>query len=1271
MTLCRTLILCLALPLAHASAADRPVQVLWDGAADSERAKASNTASATLRLNAKAGGATLPSVFLHPRPQGRARLEYPAKQVSVPKGRRAFLLAAPGIADGVKWDDEKARPDGVRFYVNVNGKDVLAAEVAASVFVPLAAPVALAQELAVTLATDAGPKGNTSYDWALFGLPTIVALDASPIPAGEAVAGASGVLVVQGKAGARAKVEGLTRDGKPVPGATASVTLPAGASYTFVSFDFGSSAACEQWRWRGEGVAAAWGGSWQPEIRIEHAGPAQAATFQGERLRVRFALRNAGKGTLLPRPDYTIECNGQRKPVGRIAPGEVGELEFDLGVQPGPRGRVQATATLGQSTRTHSVSYELWPTLPALPPDRPAGVRAARLTPDYVLMENRSTRWVFCERVRGLGALVYVWADGQWEPAGTVSPWAQYSIRGAGVIPVRFKELSAKPVDGGVQVAVSGQVRDLATCLLTATLDARQPVLRVSLIATALKDGPMPRLAGPAVLAGDRGTGAGKGIAIFPGLEYLNGDEASSSTRDLAPPLHKRWQPHKFKVTLPMMMVETRPAGPVLGVVWDPRQKWDGRQIAPTACFASPNFLTRQDNHLMQLALPSTPDALPENEYAAAPGESSTLKAGQTWRLEQHIVACQPKPDATAALLWFDKLVGFPEAEAWPRSFEEEMRLSRHGFMVSVWDEEAKGSKHCVGDRWKPTNSPGYATLLLMDGRAVAKGEEKRRVLERVKLMADKTLAAGGPAGLMSRAGCHIMGGEFPYHWGSLPRAIDGLRAEAYRAAASQEADGGWGYYPGKKQKELGPRGARVVGIAARNAYTLAKWAALSGDPAIEQSLRAALKHMERYVAPRGSQGWECPIFEPDVLAAAYAIRTYVWAYMATGEKRWLGRARYWARTGLPFQYTWDDGQHPGMRYASIPVFGSTYYTHTWIGLPVQWCGLVYAYALVELMRFDSDPVWRKQVEGITSSAMHQQWPWDSGALTGTLPDSYGNWFTKRNPWYINPEDIVVNLLALKGLDPGLRAQRVKLQHGVVHVAAGCDVQAVGETDSLAARLHYLPGEIAYATVAPVSVEEVRVLANGQPCPRKERLAPGETGWAYDPAMRALAVGVKCDDNGDATFSLTRVRFAKPKAAGVRRSSWEFETSAEGWLAAHSCTVSQAAGALVVRVTGRDPYALSGPAGIDAGKHKRLRVRAKMSAGEGLGLFWRTNVSRGWSPKKQMTVALKGDGAWREVVFDLSQHALWTGKVIQIRLDPEPADLPEGATLEVDWVRAE
>jgi hypothetical protein len=788
----------------------------------------------------------------------------------------------------------------------------------------------------------------------------------------------------------------------------------------------------------------------------------------------------------------------------------------------------------------------------------------------------------------------------------------------------------------------------------------------VSVTVEAQQDTELLALWGPAVHAGDRSTGRQKGIAIFPGLEYLEGDELSSSTRDLARPMADRWTPHRFKVTMPLMMVETRDGGPVVAVAWDPNQKWDGEHGQPATRFSSPDQLTQQDSHLLQLGLPSVPEFIPESaDRATVPVQ---LQAGDTWRLEQQIVAAVPTPDATGLLETFDRMVGYPEAEAAPRSFEEEMALCRRGFLESVWDEATQTSLHYVGSG--KSNAPGFATLMLMDARAVARGDDQARVMERVKLIADKTLREGGAPGLTSSAACHIMGWEFPYHWGHLPAALPGMRAAAYGSLDSQEADGGWGYYPDESRRTLGEPGTRVIGIAARNAYLLAKWLAISGDPAAESALREALAHMEQYRVPRGAQGWECPILEPDVLASAYAVRAYVWTYMATGEAKWLDDARFWARTGLPFQYTWDDGQRPGMRYASIPVFGSTFFSHSWLGLPVQWCGLVYAYGLQELLRFDDNPLWRKQVDGMTVSAMHQQWPEDGPAeLVGTYPDSYGQWFTHRNPVHINPEDIQVNVLALHGLDPGLRSVPVKTAQGLVHVTAPGDVRARAEQGALRVDLTYLPAKTAYLTLAPVALTPTaEITASGRPLTRQETLAPGQTGWALHPELNVLVIGLWTDPDGAASVTLKGVTYTLPKAPQLK-TGWEFEADAEGWVEGNSCAVSGQDGALKITATGADPYAISGPSDLNANRSRSLTARVRLSAGTAVGLFWRSTVSPGWGPDKEAKVDVPADGAWHEVTFDLSQHALWSGKVTQIRLDLEPADVPAGTTLEVDWVR--
>ena len=1268
------MLLALGLVLATCAtgAEQRWARQLWDGVAGFPSAKVTGALAASVRQTGRAGDRAMPAVFLHPTGTGRAVAAFPEAAFTAAPGERLFFVGHAGLADGVKWDDEANPPDGVRFHVELNGRALAQVHLDKSRWAPLVAalpgPAAGAATAALSLATDCGEGGNSSYDWAMFGRPGVIAVDARPLPAGTAVSGAGGTVVVQLGAGpATIVIEGLDTRGQGLDEANASADATGGLA--FMSFDFGACEECVAWRWRVEKgqATSAWGGSWQPQVTLDHVGPARAVTLAGERLRVRAGVRNLGRGALLPSRGAWAECNGQRQPLPRIAPGEVGHAEFDLGAASAGAVSLRASAVcLGRRTEA-TAEVDVWPPIPDIPAKRPVRGAARAVAPGFLLVENATSRWLVHTGAKGLAALVYVWADGRWELAGSVAPWVEYDDERSTSLRPAFA--TVKPVTSANGAGFEAEGVDGALAVrVTARLPHDGRALAVEVTATARERVGLRRLAGPALRAGDRAAGADKGLAVFPGLDFLDGDERSSSQRDLQPPLHERWVPHKFKVTVPMMIVETRRAGPVLGLVWDPRQRWHGEQIAPAARFASPDFLEQQDNHLMQLMLPSAPDGMAES--AARADEAVVLEPGDSWRLRHYLLAAQPKPDATVAFEWYDSLVGYPKAEPAPRSFEDEIALCRHGFMVTCWDPETKKNRHCVG--WSPVNAPGHAALLFMDARTVAQGQDRERVLERVKLIAERTLAQSGPGGLASSAGCHIMRWEFPYHYGHLPGALPAMERTATGAMDRQEADGGWGYHPDERRSVLGEPDTRVIGICAREAFSLALWTAVSGSEDGAAALRRALEHMERYRVPRGAQGWECPILEPDVLAAAYAVRAYVWAYMALGEERWLDKAEYWARTGLPFQYVWDDGQHPGMRYASIPVFGSTFFRHSWIGLPVQWCGLVYAYGLQELMRFRPNDLWRRQVAGMTVSAMHQQWPWDGKKeLVGTYPDSFGNWFTRRNPVHINPEDIAVNLLALHGRDPGLRVRRVPAPGGVVHVAAPCDFTAEGRAGVLRIALRYVADEVVYLTVGPVAGSAVgRVQANGVALEREKDLGAGEVGWAYAPRLGIVVVGVRCDGQGRGQVDLSGLRRQRPQALAAR-VGWEFVDGAEGWQAMHSCSMAARDGGLAIKVTGPDPYAASGPARIPSQRFKHLRVRARMTSGERLGLFWRTSRSQGWSADKHTDVALTGDGEWREVVFDLGRHQLWRGTVLQVRLDPEPADVPAGTVLELDWVRPE
>ena len=60
----------------------------------------------------------------------------------------------------------------------------------------------------------------------------------------------------------------------------------------------------------------------------------------------------------------------------------------------------------------------------------------------------------------------------------------------------------------------------------------------------------------------------------------------------------------------------------------------------------------------------------------------------------------------------------------------------------------------------------------------------------------------------------------------------------------------------------------------------------------------------------------------------------------------------------MPFVYLTPPNNKPVGAYSTIPVFGATQFVAPlWIGLPVQWCGLVYGNAIRRFARHDPSVV--------------------------------------------------------------------------------------------------------------------------------------------------------------------------------------------------------------------------------------------------------------------------------------------------------------------------
>ena len=225
----------------------------------------------------------------------------------------------------------------------------------------------------------------------------------------------------------------------------------------------------------------------------------------------------------------------------------------------------------------------------------------------------------------------------------------------------------------------------------------------------------------------------------------------------------------------------------------------------------------------------------------------------------------------------------------------------------------------------------------------------------------------------------------------------------------------------------------KTLGADHCNGYTamalceMLSGAMWTGDETLVAEALAALDRFgEVYGSgvPCGAQPWEIPLHTPDILASGRIVDCCVKGYLLSGDPRHLERARYWARTGMAMVYLVDpptEMSDPIGRYATIGVIGATNWSApVWIGLPVQWCGLVYSAALADLADVETDAglaaLWRHLAKGITASGVDQCYLPRDGRNVGLLPDSFALVRQVRRAPPINPGTVQENVSGFVGL---------------------------------------------------------------------------------------------------------------------------------------------------------------------------------------------------------------------------------------------------------------
>ncbi|MDO8587247.1 MAG: hypothetical protein Q7T82_09425 [Armatimonadota bacterium] len=635
------------------------------------------------------------------------------------------------------------------------------------------------------------------------------------------------------------------------------------------------------------------------------------------------------------------------------------------------------------------------------------------------------------------------------------------------------------------------------------------------------------RFEGPRLLAGEGSFGSSKTHALFPGLEYLEKDEPSSSPAFTGPKFADRRIPHPYKITTPVMAVES--GGMVVGLSWDPMTNWARGRTLPCAQFESPNKSAGARNHLMTLFAPSIPAYVDENsELAKWPFD---LRPGRSMNLSARFFA--RRGSITDVVPYHLAARGVPKAPPLPHGLEGTVGVCFKGFTESLYSPEKNGWRTIFGFHESPVFRADVAARILAE--SLRKGDPS--IAAKCKIAPDTQLSqfTGSTLDWFSEGSKNAMraviaqqaaDGGFPY------TITDEMREKVKPGAASVGLD----------SSTLGRVGVTNSGLIAEKINQILQYALSRGDKECADAGLKGLARLNEFTVPRGAQTWEVHADAPDIFAAALAVDCNIAGYHLTGDLAYLEQARFWAYTGIPFVYTWVPPVNPKVNSvvhydangegksfvladasefyhnverrvtpgATIPVFGTSFYVVKWFGSPVQWCGLVWAQSVRHYLRLKPDPLLASVADAVFASGAQQQM--DRGFLAGSYTDVWGIEPIFNSPVFLGPNaicDYAYTLLDEKpapGIDSfgfGIEGHRACLSsYGLI---GGIGFGGSGSGYRGQATLKYYPGQDLYSCLVPVRKPEA-VAADGVALAESTDLRNAPSGYYYDEANKALHI---------------------------------------------------------------------------------------------------------------------------------------------------------------------
>ena len=484
---------------------------------------------------------------------------------------------------------------------------------------------------------------------------------------------------------------------------------------------------------------------------------------------------------------------------------------------------------------------------------------------------------------------------------------------------------------------------------------------------------------GPWLLVGQDTFGTAKDDALFPGVEWLIGEEWSSGTDWFKDPWAMRWMPHPNKAAAPLMAVSCR--GTAIGLAWNP-DRWatgwfNNRRCLPQPVFASPNFIDRRNNHLLGLMVPDADTEDHENRVSAEP--PLELHLGQRIDFEAEVFLCAG--GSLDVLVDWVKRHGMPPPPEprWP--LEQALDRIAAAYTTHLWHEGAG-----FGAAQTPTGigprEPGFA----------------RQYLRRVP---------GTPLALSLQDKVSWCRNRAQGHEGASDEESDARRKRGRELLSHQLPDGSFPFDPDGRHyrkddfvvartflEPMGLAGDTALDITVLPALELLRLSDATGQEEFREAARKALEYCLPMRRPEGGDFWETPLHAPNLLAAGHAACAYMLGYRAFGDTRYRDKAITWIRSLLPFTHLWNPRNLP-MLYNTKPCLcSSDWYFANWVRDHVQW-EVLETFALSTELRIDWATIdteldWHTYHRGVTIAALRWMLDHTDGNwLPHNLPDTY------------------------------------------------------------------------------------------------------------------------------------------------------------------------------------------------------------------------------------------------------------------------------------------